>query len=77
LLLAGQGRDSVMVGTSACSLPNAPGQRERSDAKKIVRRWQIGAYRLRVGRECEDRHECDQSDSSQFHIHPFLYSFGA
>ena len=43
-------------------------QRERSDAEKIVRRWQIGAYRLRVGRECEDRHECDQSDSSQFHM---------
>jgi hypothetical protein len=50
---------------------------ELSDAEKIVRRWQIGACRLRVGRECEDRHECDQSDSSQFHIHPFLYSFGA
>jgi hypothetical protein len=80
LLLACQGRNSVMVGTSACSLPNAPGaspQRERSDAEKIVRRWQIGVCRLRGGRECEDRHECDQSDSSQFHIHPFLYSFGA
>jgi hypothetical protein len=82
LLLAGQGRNSVMVGTPACSLPNVPlripiPQRERSDAQKIVRRWQIGACRLRVGRDGEDKQESNQSDSSQFHIHPFLYSFGA